>query len=57
MKYHTICSFTTDLENTGGGYILVGVEKENGVAKRPVKGLADDIEYLEHKCSCYRRNR
>ncbi len=23
----------------GGGYILIGVEEENGVAKRPVKGL------------------
>lgn len=45
--YHTVCAFATDLENTGGGYILVGVEEENGVAKRPVKGLnekeIDDI--------------
>ncbi|MBO4978019.1 MAG: putative DNA binding domain-containing protein [Muribaculaceae bacterium] len=41
--YHTICAFATDLENTGGGYILVGVEQdENGIAKRPVKGLAID---------------
>ncbi|MDE7376574.1 MAG: putative DNA binding domain-containing protein [Muribaculaceae bacterium] len=38
--YHTICAFATDLENTGGGYILVGVEQDdNGIAKRPVKGL------------------
>lgn len=38
--YHTICAFATDLDNTGGGYILVGVEQDdNGVAKRPVKGL------------------
>lgn len=37
--YHTICAFATDLENTGGGYILVGVEEVNGIAKRPVKGL------------------
>ena len=45
--YHTVCAFATDLENTGGGYILVGIEEENGVAKRPVKGLnekeIDDI--------------
>lgn len=41
--YHTICAFATDLENIGGGYILVGVEEENGVAKRPVKGL-DEAE-------------
>ena len=37
--YHTICAFATDLENVGGGYILVGVEEENGIAKRPVKGV------------------
>lgn len=41
--YHTICAFATDLENIGGGYILVGVEEENGIAKRPVKGL-DEAE-------------
>lgn len=40
--YHTICAFATDLENTGGGYILVGVEEENGIAKRPVKGLSEE---------------
>lgn len=41
--YHTICAFATDLDNIGGGYILVGVEQdENGIAKRPVKGLPID---------------
>ncbi len=40
--YHTVCAFATDLENTGGGYILVGVEEENGVAKRPVRGLNEN---------------
>ncbi len=40
--YHTICAFATDLENIGGGYILVGVEEENGIAKRPVKGLDEN---------------
>lgn len=40
--YHTICAFATDLENTGGGYIIVGVEEENGIAKRPVKGVSED---------------
>ena len=37
--YHTICAFANDFDNLGGGYILVGVEEENGVAKRPVKGI------------------
>lgn len=40
--YHTICAFATDLENTGGGYVIVGVEEENGIAKRPVKGLPEN---------------
>lgn len=44
--YHTICAFATDLENIGGGYILVGVEEENGIAKRPVKGF-DEAEIDE----------
>ena len=26
--YHTICAFATDLDNIGGGYILVGVEED-----------------------------
>ena len=46
--YHTICAFATDLDNTGGGYILVGVEQDdNGIAKRPVKGLPiEDIDSI-----------
>lgn len=37
--YHTICAFANDLDNLGGGYIIVGVEEENGVPKRPVAGV------------------
>lgn len=38
--FRSICAFATDFEDTGGGYILVGVEQDdNGVAKRPVSGL------------------
>ena len=37
--YHTICAFANDFDNIGGGYIIVGVEEENGIAKRPVKGI------------------
>lgn len=58
--YHTICAFATDLENTGGGYILVGVEQdENGIAKRPVKvvpleaidGILQDMVGYDSKIS------
>jgi ATP-dependent DNA helicase RecG len=37
--YRSICAFANDFDNTGGGYILIGVEEKDGVAKRPVKGL------------------
>ena len=46
--YRTICAFANDFDNTGGGYILVGVEEKNGRAVRPVKGLdLDKIEPIE----------
>lgn len=37
--YRSICAFANDYDNLGGGYILVGVEENDGVAVRPVKGL------------------
>jgi ATP-dependent DNA helicase RecG len=37
--YRSICAFANDFDNTGGGYILIGVAEENGTAQRPVKGL------------------
>ena len=37
--YHSVCAFANDYNNDGGGYIVVGVEEENGIAKRPVKGF------------------
>lgn len=35
----TICAFANDIDNLGGGYIIVGVEEENGCPKFPVTGL------------------
>lgn len=41
--YHSISAFANDIDNLGGGYILVGVEQnENGLAKRPVIGVPVD---------------
>ncbi|TVQ17364.1 MAG: HTH domain-containing protein [Bacteroidetes bacterium] len=37
--YRTICAFANDFSNTGGGYIIVGVQEENGRAVRPVAGI------------------
>lgn len=41
--YHSICAFANDYDNIGGGYILVGVEENNGVAIRPVKGISEEM--------------
>ena len=35
----TICAFANDIDNWGGGYILIGVEEENGRPKMPITGL------------------
>ena len=29
--YHSVCAFANDYNNDGGGYIVVGVEEEDGV--------------------------
>ena len=34
--------FVNDIDNMGGGYIIVGVEEENGAPKFPVAGIAQD---------------
>lgn len=39
---HTICAFANDIGNLGGGYIVIGVEEEQGRPKRPVQGLGRD---------------
>lgn len=36
---HTICAFANDIDNQGGGYIILGIEDENGMPKFPIKGL------------------
>ena len=40
--YPSICAFANDFENQGGGYIVIGVEEENGIAKRPVRGVDEE---------------
>lgn len=36
---HSICAFANDIDNWGGGYIIIGIDEENGMPKLPVKGL------------------
>lgn len=38
--YRSICAFANDFSNEGGGYIIVGVEENDGLPVRPVKGLS-----------------
>ncbi len=39
--YHSICAFANDIDDFGGGYIIVGVDTEEntGMAIRPVNGV------------------
>ncbi len=36
---HTMCAFANDINNWGGGYIIIGIDEENGVPKLPPKGI------------------
>jgi ATP-dependent DNA helicase RecG len=36
---HTVSAFANDLDNIGGGYIIIGAEEEDGVLKRPISGI------------------
>jgi len=35
----TICAFANDIDNWGGGYIVIGVDEENGIPKLPLEGV------------------
>ena len=50
--YHSVCAFANDYNNDGGGYIVVGVEEENGVAKRPVKACLN-ICWIQYRKICW----
>ena len=49
--YRSICAFANDFDNIGGGYIIIGVEEQNGMAVRPVKGLSMIHRELERNGS------
>lgn len=36
---HSICAFANDIDNWGGGYIIIGVEEDNGMPKFPIRGI------------------
>ena len=36
---HTLCAFANDFQNLGGGYIVIGVEAEDGEPSLPPRGV------------------
>jgi ATP-dependent DNA helicase RecG len=36
---HTICAFANDFHNLGGGYVVIGVEEQDGQPVLPLKGI------------------
>ena len=38
----SICAFANDIDNIGGGYIIIGIEEENGAPKFPLQGVPKD---------------
>ena len=46
--YRSICAFANDFDDTGGGYIVVGVAEKNGRPIRPVVGIEpEQVEPIE----------
>ena len=46
--YRSICAFANDFDDTGGGYIVVGVAEKNGRPIRPVVGIGpEQVEPIE----------
>ena len=39
----TICAFANDIDNWGGGYLVIGVEEKDGRPVHPLKGVPADI--------------
>ena len=39
---HTLCAFANDIDNWGGGYIILGIVEKAGKPVFPVKGIRPD---------------
>lgn len=49
----TICAFANDLDNWGGGYIIIGVQEVNGRPIYPFKGCATrKVGFFSKKYFC-----
>ncbi|RKZ40672.1 MAG: hypothetical protein DRQ49_07630 [Gammaproteobacteria bacterium] len=47
---HTICAFANDFHNLNGGYIVIGIEEQNGLPILPSVGLdSQNIDKIQQK--------
>ena len=47
---HSLCAYANDINNWDGGYIIIGVEDENGKAKLPPSGLqVQELDAIQKK--------
>jgi len=54
---HTVCAFANDINNWGGGYIIIGVESQDGIPHMPPVGiLRNQIDMIQKELLniCYR---
>lgn len=50
----TISAFANDIDNWGGGYVVIGIEEENGHIKEPIKGLnINEIDNIQKELLKY----
>ena len=47
---HTICAFANDMNNWGGGYIILGIDDQNGLPILPPEGLKEtEIDSIQKR--------
>ena len=47
---HSMCAFANDLNNWGGGYIIIGIKEKNGKPELPPSGLKqNEIDGIQRK--------
>src|SRR5690606_20794111 len=52
--YRSICAFANDIEDIGGGYIIVGVEEKKGKPVLPPVGVDDEqIDQIQREMLGY----
>ena len=48
---HTLCAFANDINNWGGGYVIIGIDEKDGIPILPSKGLPiNSFSVLKDQC-------